>query len=64
MESERAIEFDSKEEAFKFWEYINYYYPEVGREIYRIEETIHYYDGGYVSGAEAKRVRLEELNLD
>ena len=61
-ESEKLIDFDTIEEAFKFWDYVNYYYPEAGRQIYGLKKTIHYYDGGYVSGVEAKRLMLEELN--
>ena len=62
-ESEKLIDFDTVEEAFKFWDYVKYYYPEAGRQIYGLKKTIHYYDGGYVSGAEAKKLMLEELNI-
>ena len=37
-ESEKLIDFDTLEEAFKFWEYVNYYYPEVGRQIYGMKK--------------------------
>ena len=61
-ESEKLIDFDTFEEALKFWEYVNYYYPEVGKQIYGMKEIIHYYDGGYVSGARAMELMMEELN--
>lgn len=63
-ESEKLIDFDTFEEASKFSEYVNHYYPEVGRQTFQIKKTIHYYDSGYISGAEAKRLMEEELNED
>ena len=56
------VVFDTLEEAFKSWDYVNYYYHEVGKQIYKMKETIHYYDGGYVSGARAMELMMEELN--
>ena len=61
-ESERAIEFDSEEEAKDFLAMIFLNYPDFRLSGVRIIESILYYDGGYVSGAEAKRLMMEELN--
>lgn len=62
-ESDRAIEFESKEEAKEFLEMILLNYPDFRINGAHIVELILYYDGGYVSGAEAKRMMMEELNL-
>ena len=61
-ESERAIEFDTMEEAVEFWGKIQQHYPEIGRELSHVKDTLLYYDGGYVSGAEATKLMEEELN--
>ena len=61
-ESERAIEFESEEEAKDFLKMVLLNYPDFKMNGARIVESILYYDGGYVSGAEAKRLMMEELN--
>lgn len=63
-ESDRAIEFESKEEAKEFLKMVLLNYPDFKINGAHIVEVILYYDGGYVSGAEAKKMMLEELNLD
>lgn len=60
--SERAIEFDTEEEAKDFLAMVFLNYPDFKMNGARIIESILYYDGGYVSGAEAKRLMVEELN--
>ena len=61
-ESERAIEFDSELEAIGFLKIIRHKYPDFKIYDAQIIKSILYYDGGYVSGAEAKRLMVEELN--
>ena len=61
-ESERAIEFESEEEAKDFLAMVFLNYLDFRLNGVRIIESILYYDGGYVSGAEAKRLMMEELN--
>ena len=59
--SERAIEFDTREEALEFMKIVFLNYPNLERDGASVIEGILYYDGGYVSGAEAKRLMEEEL---
>ena len=61
-ESERAIEFESEEEAKDFLAMVFLNYPNFRLNGVRIVESILYYESGYVSGAEAKRLMEEELN--
>lgn len=62
--SDQAIEFESEEEAKDFLVMVVLNYPDFRLNGARIVESMLYYDGGYVSGAEAKRLMMEELNLD
>lgn len=61
-ESEKLIDFDSIEEAINFWELTQKHYPEIGKDISRVKQDINYYNGGYISGAEALKLMTEELN--
>lgn len=61
-ESERAIEFDPKEEAKEFMKMVLLNYPDFRMNESHITKTILFYDGGYISSAEAKKLMLEELN--
>ncbi len=61
-ESERAIEFDSEEEAKDFLKMVLLNYPNFKMNGARIVESILYYDGGYISGARAVELMMEELN--
>ena len=63
-ESERAVEFESEEEAKEFMRMVRLNYPDFRMNEARITKTILFYDGGYVSGAEAEKLMLEELNED
>lgn len=62
-ESERAIEFESKEEAKEFMKMVLLNYPDFRMNEAHITKTILFYDGGYVSAAEAKKLMLKELNI-
>lgn len=48
MESERAIEFDSKEEATEFMKMVLLNYPDFKMNSSHIVRTILFYDGGYI----------------
>ena len=61
-ESERAIEFDSEEEAKDFLKMVLLNYPNFKMNGARIVESILYYDGGYISGTRAVELMMEELN--
>lgn len=62
-ESEHAIEFESEEEAKEFLKMVLLNYSDFRINGVRIVESILYYDGGYISGAEAKRLMMEELDV-
>lgn len=61
-ENERAIEFECEEEAKEFLKMVLLKYPDFKMEELYITKAIVFYDGGYVSGAEATRLMLKELN--
>ena len=60
--SERAVEFDSKEEAKEFLEMVMLNYSDFKMNGAIIVRSILFYDGGYVSGVEETRLMEEELN--
>lgn len=60
--SERAIGFDSEEEAKDFLKMVLLNYPNFKMNGACIVESILYYDGGYISGARAVELMMEELN--
>ena len=60
-DNDRAIEFDSEEEAKQCLELVRLYYPEIYEEIFGIVEDILYYDGGYIHGALAMELMKKEL---
>lgn len=57
-----AIEFESEEEAKDFLKMVLLNYPDFKMNGAHIVESILYYDGGYVSGARAMELMMEELN--
>ena len=61
-ESERAIEFESEEEAKDFLKMILLNYPDFRMNGVHIVESILYYDGGYIFGMRALELMMEELN--
>lgn len=61
-ESERAIEFDTEEEAKDFLAMVFLNYPDFRLNGVRIVKSILYYDGGYISGTRAMELMMEELN--
>lgn len=56
-----AIEFDTREEALEFMKIVFLNYPNLETDGANVTEGILYYNSGYVSGAEAKRLMEEEL---
>lgn len=60
--SEQVIEFESEEEAKEFLKMVFLNYPGFRINGVNIVKSILYYDGGYISGAEARRLMVEELN--
>lgn len=61
-ESEQAIEFESEEEAKDFLAMVFLNYPGFRINGVNIVKSILYYDGGYISGARAMELMMEELN--
>lgn len=61
-ECEQAIEFDTEEEAKEFLKMVLLNYPDFRMNEAHIVKSILYYDGGYISGARAMELMVEELN--
>ena len=62
-ESERAIEFESEEEATEFMKMLLLNYPDFRINEAHITKTILFYDGDYVSGARVMKL-MKKLNED
>ena len=60
-DNDRAIEFETQQEAESFLKVVELYYPEVYEEFMGIREDILYYDGGYIHGRLALELMKKKL---
>lgn len=63
-DNERAIEFETRQEAENFLTMVKLYYPKVYKEVMGIEEVILYYDEGYIPGMLALELMKENLKKE
>ena len=60
-DNDRAIEFETQQEAESFLKMVALYYPEIYEEIEGVVKNILYYDGGYIQGILALELMKKEL---